>query len=92
MAERSTWTVDGIEEGVARVEEDGRRMLHVPLALLPRGVGEGDVLRVEREASEGGLTIRIRIDADATRAAMEASRASAEAAPRGPDPGGDIVL
>ena len=32
------WTVDGIEEDSARVEEDGARMITVPLYLLPSAV------------------------------------------------------
>jgi hypothetical protein len=38
--------VDQIENGVASVEVDGHTMITLPRTLLPRGTGEGDVLRV----------------------------------------------
>jgi DUF3006 family protein len=42
----STWVVDQIENGIASVEINERTMITIPLAVLPRGVTEGDVLRV----------------------------------------------
>lgn len=87
-----TWTVDAIEEGVAAVEEDGARVVHVPAWILPPGTREGDVLTVSREAGEGGeAVLRIRVDPAATQAALERSKAQLGLlASR--DPGGDIVL
>ncbi|WP_034388125.1 DUF3006 domain-containing protein [Deinococcus sp. YIM 77859] len=45
------WTVDGIEEGpqgrVARVEREDGSTFDLPLAALPEGVREGDVLAVQ---------------------------------------------
>src|SRR6476646_6593389 len=48
MARSNThrWAVDGISDGMARVEEDGERMITVPAYLLPAGVREGQVLQV----------------------------------------------
>ena len=90
------WTIDSIEDDIAAIEEEGGRMLHLPLSLLPRGVREGDVLVVERDrARTGGVTLRITPDPAATDAAY---RASARQLRRKPgaraarDPGGDVQL
>lgn len=90
------WTIDSIEEDVAAVEEEGGRMLRVPLSLLPAGVREGDVLTVDRTAGRRGrLTLRIAIDRAATDAAYRASERQLRT-PRGKraleDPGGDVEL
>lgn len=98
MAERTEhrWVVDGIEEGMARVEEDGERMLTVPVYLLPGGVGEGQILRVTRgPATKESVTLVISIDADATARALARSRAKTArtmAASKKRDPGGDVTL
>jgi hypothetical protein len=90
------WAVDAIEEGVARIEEDGARMITVPRHLLPAGVEEGQLLSVIRgESSSGSVQITIAIDEEATRDALERSttivaRASTESKKR--DPGGDVAL
>lgn len=87
-----TWTVDSIEEGIAAVEEDGGRILHLPDWLLPDGVKEGDVLTATREESgDGRLVLTVRIDREATERALRRSREQLERL-RGRDPGGDIVL
>ncbi len=41
-----TVSVDGIEAGIARLidDETGERVFNMPIALLPDGVAEGDVL------------------------------------------------
>lgn len=92
-ARRRTWIVDSIDEGLAAVEEDGGRIVHLPLWVLPDGVHEGDVLRVWRENTlpEGSATLRIETDRDATttarrRAQEQLDRLAAR------DPGGDIAL
>ena len=57
------WVVDGIEEEVARIVEDGVRTFHVPCSLLPDGVREGQVLAVVREDGDsGGVRLEITID------------------------------
>lgn len=38
------WSVDRIGEGVATLEDSGRRQRQVPLEVLPPGVREGDCL------------------------------------------------
>jgi len=86
-----TWTVDSIEEGIAVVQEEDGRMLHLPAWLLPDGAREGDVLAIEREAEAGTVTLRLRIDRAATERALAASRE--QLAPlRQRDAGEDIQL
>lgn len=91
------WVVDGIDEGMARIEEDGDRMITVPVHLLPAGVREGQVLRVVSAAGEqpGSLTITVTIDPKAAAAAMAKSKAATEramAASKRRDRGGDVAL
>ncbi|MBA3671651.1 MAG: DUF3006 domain-containing protein [Gemmatimonadaceae bacterium] len=91
------WVVDGIEEGIARIEENGERLLTMPRHMLPAGVREGTVLRVRVATSHDGGTVGISftIDAKAEAAALDRSRktvAEAKAASRKRDPGGDVVL
>lgn len=85
------WVVDSIEEGVAAVEEDGARMLHVPAWLLPAAVREGDVLRVERRDEGAGSTVRFEVERSATDDARDRAREQVSRLSR-TDPGGDIVL
>jgi Protein of unknown function (DUF3006) len=89
--EERRWTVDSIEEGVAAVEEDGARMLHVPAWLLPVGSCEGDVLRVSRRDEGAAASLRIEVDRAATEEALGRSREQVSRLSRN-DPGGDIVL
>ncbi len=86
-----TWTVDSIEEGIAALQDDEGRMTHLPASLLPGGTREGDVIAVERRESRGTVTLRLRIDPAATRAALESSRQQL-ARLEGGDAGGDIQL
>lgn len=89
------WVVDSVEEGQAAIEVDGRSLLHVPLAQLPAGVREGDVLSVSVSATDEGTRWEIRRDEQATVAARAASTAQSPAPPSsGPprDPGGNIRL
>lgn len=86
-----SWAVDSIEEGIAVVEEDGRRMLQVPAWLLPDGVRDGVVLSVERTGVGDSAAVTVRVDREATARAYQRSRDQLRG-PRGHDPGGDIVL
>jgi hypothetical protein len=91
------WTVDGIEEASARVEEDGERMITVPRYLLPGAAREGQILRVTRSGGKGKspLVITVEIDEEATAAALAASRQQMQKAmdaSRKRDPGGDVSL
>jgi hypothetical protein len=96
-ATEHTWSVDSIEAGVARVEEDGTRMLTVPSQVLPAGTTEGHLLRVTRKTAPNGdpIVISIAFDAAATKAALGASaRKTAQIARESlkKDRGGDVSL
>jgi hypothetical protein len=70
-----SWTVDSIEEGIAAVQQEDGRLLHLPAWLLPDGAREGDVMEIVREpAASGSVTLRLRIDRAATERALAASR------------------
>lgn len=91
------WAIDGISEGVARLEEDGQRMITVPAYLLPAGAGEGQVLSVTCAPGEakGTLTVTVVIDEGATAEALAKSKATtarASAQSRKRDAGGDVAL
>ena len=97
MAEQShVWRIDGIEEGVVRVEEDGERIITLPRHLLPAAAREGQVVRVTRAASgKGGVTLTMTIDDDATAAEADRSRAQTSAIlaqSKKRDPGGNVSL
>lgn len=91
------WAVDAISEGVARIEEDGDRMIAVPVHLLPAGVREGQLLRVSSVAGEqpGSLIVTLTVDEKGTAAALAKSKdvtSRAMSASRKKDPGGDVAL
>ena len=90
------WRIDGIEEGVARIEQDGGEMLTLPVSLLPAGAREGHRLTVTRTPDgRRGRTLAIAIDPEGTsaeRAASARQTASALARSRKRDPGGDVAL
>jgi hypothetical protein len=89
------WIIDGIEEGIARIEEDGGRIIHLPRSLLPSGAREGQILRVTSTPGQGRTELTIEIDEAATAAALARSKAQTAAtmaASRKRDPGGDVSL
>jgi hypothetical protein len=91
------WAVDGIEEGVARIEEDGIRMISLPASLLPAGVKEGQLLRATRgpDRGDGMLGLTIVPDPAGTADALARSKSVTDAAmseSRKKDPGGDVSL
>ena len=91
------WAVDGIEEGMARIEEDGDRMIAVPVYLIPTGIREGQLLRVTSTTGEddGTLLVTVVIDEKATADAFAKSKATtakAMSASKKHDPGGDVAL
>jgi hypothetical protein len=95
--EEHRWAVDGIEEGIARIEEDGARMITVPRYLLPAGAREGQLLRVTTSGGKGKnpLVVTVEIDEQGTAAALAASRKQVRDAmetSRRRDPGGDVSL
>jgi DUF3006 family protein len=99
MAEKSehVWVIDALDEGVARVEEDGVRMIVVPRYLLPAGTREGQMLRVTREEgkSKESVTLTVALDAKATAKAMRRSKeitAATLTESKKRDRGGDVAL
>lgn len=91
------WALDSIEEGMARLEEDGERMITIPLYLLPPGVAEGQLLRVTRtpDPDRKSVVITIAIDDAGTAKAFRKSvetTAQAMAESKKHDRGGDVSL
>jgi hypothetical protein len=91
------WAIDGIEEGMARIEEDGERMITVPVYLLPAGVREGQVLQLSSTPGKdrGTLVVTVGVDDEATAESIAKSKATtarAMAQSRKRDRGGDVAL
>ena len=92
--ERHKWAIDRLEETTASVEHDGDHVFHVPRALIPAAAREGDILDVRITVGADGelVTTAVRVDREATDAAMSASELQVKRVSRRGDPGGDIVL
>ena len=91
------WAVDAIDDGMARIEEDGERMITVPLYLLPAGVREGQVFQLSSVPGEdrGVLVVTVAADEAATAESLAKSKATmarAMAQSRKRDRGGDVAL
>ena len=91
------WAIDGIEEGLARIEEDGDKMITIPVHLLPPDVKEGQLLRVTRVPGSDGrsLVLTIALDRAATAEVLSTSKATmdkAMTASKKKDRGGDVSL
>jgi hypothetical protein len=91
------WALDSIEEGVARIEEDGARMISIPVYLLPEGVKEGQLLRITHVQGPDRKSIVLTIaldDAGTTKAFRKSieTTSDAMAQSRKRDPGGDVSL
>lgn len=70
MPDRHRWTVDALDDAVARVEEDGERVLTLSRWMLPPAALEGDVLTVViRPGGRPRVTLEVAVDRNATRAA-----------------------
>jgi hypothetical protein len=70
---QEVWIVDRFEGEYAVVERALHEKLHVPRALLPAGVREGDALRVT--VSAGGEEVRLAIARDARETKQRATEA-----------------
>lgn len=81
------WVVDALEGRLARVELDDGQVVDLPLASLPGGVREGDVLRMEEE--DGDFTLEI--DHAETARRRTVAQAQLDALNR-TAPGGEIDL
>lgn len=85
--------IDAIEEGVARLEVDGERVVTLPAWILPADAVEGDVLRVEHDREGDRSRLVVTRDDDATRLAYESSGQQMQSMREaGGDGGGDITL
>jgi len=93
--EEHRWAIDALDEGVVRIEEDGKRLLTIPRYLVPSDAREGQLLRVTHIDVQGVLTVSVAIDAEATTAALASSVATTKRAmvhSKRHDPGGDVSL
>ena len=70
---QEVWIVDRFEGEYAVVERALHETLHLPRALLPTGVREGDALRVT--VSAGGEEVRLAIARDARETKQRATEA-----------------
>src|SRR5687768_16059368 len=86
------WVVDSIEESVASIEVDGRRTVQIPLARLPKGVQQGDVLKATYDDVGPGKDPRLDIvvDREATRAAKQKSARQVRSTGRSPNDPAEI--
>ncbi len=86
------WTIDSIEEEVARIESDDEGdPFTLPRWLLPSAARAGDVLRAHVTVDAAHATLRIERDVEATRAALDRSEAQLRERPVGQSKG-DIAL
>lgn len=85
------WIVDQIVEGLAALEIEDGRIIHLPTDVLPAGLHEGDVLRVRSSHRGPRARIEFEMDEEETasrrRALDERTRKLAAT-----DPGGDLTL
>lgn len=73
------WVVDALEGRLARVELAAGEFVDLPLASLPRGVREGDVLRMQ----EAGGDFTLEIDHVETRLRRRAAQTQLDALNQG---------
>jgi hypothetical protein len=85
-----SWTLDSLEDGIATLLRDSRRV-QLPAGLLPLEAREGTRIEVEL-VREGALaTLRLRI-APAPTEALSGEVTDRLERLRGLDPGGDLTL
>ena len=90
VAEQHRWEIDEIEEGVAAIIEDGDRMHHVPLWMLPAGVAAGAVLTL-RVTQSSPRSADVTLSVDRVEAPSTPGRGRKRPRSRS-DRGGDIIL
>jgi len=85
------WSIDTLSDTSASVEMDGGHIVPIPRWMLPQGVQEGDVYRVQHEVGATKSVVTIVVDAEEK--ARRLARSKAQVARKsGNDPGGDITL
>ena len=87
----NTWVIDNITEQSVSVEVDGASLMTVPLWLLPKGVQEGDVLRITREQRNDRSLITIVKDDEERRRRLAHSQGQVAITSKNDRPG-NIVL
>lgn len=90
---KQRWVIDSIEASIASVEVDGATMITVPLALLPSGVKQGDIVSVAFDGTQTSARTVVAFVIDEAATAEARARSAAQvgkAAPPGNDPGGDL--
>lgn len=83
MTKEHRWTIDSIEEFVARVQVDGRQMMHIPHWMLPRGARKGDVLAVRHEVTAEHSVLKIEVEESETEQMKKHSTSEMKGAPKG---------
>ena len=86
------WTVDTIDETVARLESEDGEPLVLPRRLLPEQLREGDVLRVELVRGAQHATVELVLDETEMRARLERSAEQVAEAGRLTKGKGDVAL
>jgi len=85
------WVVDQITEQTASIEVDGATAITVPVWMLPRDVGEGDVLRVKHDR-RGDRSIFMIVTDDDERRRRVGRSAKLMSRPSKNDTPGDVTL
>lgn len=86
------WTVDAIDDDVARLESEDGEPLVLPRRLLPEQLREGDVLRVELVRGAQHATVELVLDEGEMRARLERSAEQLAEADQLTKGTGDVVL
>lgn len=86
------WTVDALDDRVARLETEEGEPLVVPRRLLPEQLQEGDVLRVELVRGAQHATVELVLDEGEMRARLERSAEQVAEADRLTTGQGDVAL
>ena len=89
-ANLETWVIDQVTNGIASVEREGGATASIPANMLPRGAGEGDVLKVSISPADGRSNITIALDP--AEKARRLERSAAQVAKGGKGGKGNIVL
>ena len=86
------WTVDAIDDDVARLESEDGAPLVLPRRLLPEQLREGDVLRVELARGAQHATVELVLDEGEMQARLERSAEQLAEADELTQGKGDIAL
>ena len=86
------WTVDAIEDDVARLESENGEPLVLPRRVLPEQLRAGDVLRVELARGAQHATLELVLDEVEMRARLERSAEQVAEADRLTRGKGDVAL